>query len=100
MQFARSIEKVRTEREEVGSTEVLSEAADAFPDRRSAYGESWNNGPFRMVSLGQHAGCVGCRKNLLWRRYSFLTLERGRQSNVTKTMPQKDLLGRFLFSLI
>jgi len=79
---------------------VLSEAADAFPDRRCAYGESLKNRPFRMVSLGPHASCSGYRKNLLWRRSSFLSLERGRQSNVTETMPQKDLLGRFLFSLI
>lgn len=97
--FARSFETAGTERG-VWSREVLSEAADPFPDRRSVYGESLNNGPFRTVSLGHMWVVFGCRKNLLWRRYSFSNLDRGKQSNVTKTMPQKDLLGSFLFTLI
>lgn len=68
-EFAQLTEQVRNERAEMWCTEVLSEAADAFPDRRSADGESSNNRPFRKVSLGQLMACfawrISFRKDIL-----------------------------------
>lgn len=60
-EFAHLTEQGRSERAEMWCTEVLPEAADAFPDRRSADGESSNNRPFRKVSLGHLMACFACR---------------------------------------